>query len=178
VIKHRSCASGQSSIFVVCNMVDSFGKCFHNKDITGFEGDTRLQPNLYELKLQTISQYFFYLAFENSNMLDYVTEKIFHCYLARTLPVYMGAPNIDNFVPFPHSYINTRDFKSPQELASFLLKVAEDEKLYLSYFGWNNATKLSKGFEDLFNHCRATAFCRLCKKAYQLLRRNKVNNNT
>jgi hypothetical protein len=35
------------------------------------------------------------LAFENNNVTDYVTEKIFNVYRAGAVPVYMGAPNID-----------------------------------------------------------------------------------
>ena len=84
--------------------VDSFGRCLHNKDFpTNATGK--------KAKVDTIATYKFYLAFENSNSRDYVTEKVFHGLHAGTVPVYMGAPNIDDFMPSSHAIIKTSDFE-------------------------------------------------------------------
>lgn len=50
-------------------------------------------------KLEILSRYRFSLCYENMPMEGYVTEKIFDCLYAGTIPVYLGAPNIDQFIP-------------------------------------------------------------------------------
>ena len=56
-----------------------------------------------------LRRYPFYLAYENSNDADYVTEKVFDALESGVLPVYYGAPNVDDFVPpgapSPHTYL-------------------------------------------------------------------------
>ena len=52
-----------------------------------------------------LRRYPFYLALENSDEVDYVSEKVFHALEAGVLPVYNGAPNIADFLP-PHSVID------------------------------------------------------------------------
>jgi hypothetical protein len=39
-----------------------------------------------QAKLNTIGRYKFYLAFENNNAVDYVTEKFFHSLIVGTVP--------------------------------------------------------------------------------------------
>ncbi len=62
-------------------------------------------------KLDTLSQYRFCLCFENMPMLGYVTEKIFDCFYAGTVPVYLGAQDISDLIP-SEAYIDMRDFGS------------------------------------------------------------------
>lgn len=62
-------------------------------------------------KMDTLSQYRFSLCFENMPMLGYVTEKIFDCFYAGTVPVYLGAQDISDLIP-PDAYIDMRDFGS------------------------------------------------------------------
>ena len=56
-----------------------------------------------------LRRYPFYLAFENSDETDYVSEKVFHALEAGVLPVYAGAPNVADFVP-PNSVIELSSF--------------------------------------------------------------------
>lgn len=128
--------------------VDSYGKCMHNKVSTivvfTFFSNINLPQDFPEgdhggkTKLDTMARYKFYLAFENNNNVDYVTEKYFQALMMGTVPgkgnilfvtkfdriwpflVYMGAPNIDTFKPAPHSIIKVTDFESPKELAEYL----------------------------------------------------------
>lgn len=62
-------------------------------------------------KMDTLSQYRFSLCFENMPMLGYVTEKIFDCFYAGTVPVYLGAQDISDLIP-PDAYVDMRDFGS------------------------------------------------------------------
>ena len=41
---------------------------------------------------------------------DYVTEKIWESYLAGSIPVYSGAPNVMDYVPGAHTFIRADDF--------------------------------------------------------------------
>lgn len=85
--------------------VDAYGRCLHNKDFPG--GDQGGKS-----KIETIGKYKFVLAFENSSEKDYVSEKIFHVLHVGSVPVYMGAPNIDDFLPDPLAAIKTADYRS------------------------------------------------------------------
>lgn len=55
-------------------------------------------------KWDALYPYKFSLAMENSSQKNYWTEKIMDCYLACTMPVYFGCPNIGQFFP-PNSFI-------------------------------------------------------------------------
>ena len=59
----------------------------------------------YAQKLCVYRKYRYALALDNTNEEDYVTEKIYHALVAGAVPLYDGAPNIDDFVPSPTSYI-------------------------------------------------------------------------
>ncbi|XP_069174788.1 glycoprotein 3-alpha-L-fucosyltransferase A isoform X2 [Procambarus clarkii] len=98
--------------------------------------------------------YKFYLAFENSNCRDYITEKFFVNGLSHhILPIVMGAHPEDYARQAPHkSYIHVDDFESPKELANFLHLLDQNDDLYNEYFRW-------KGTGEFIN----TYFmCRLC----------------
>jgi hypothetical protein len=70
-------------------------------------------------KVATLSNYRFALCFENTAFPGYVTEKIFDCFVAGCIPIYLGAPNITNLVP-AGSFIDARDFRDFSSLESFL----------------------------------------------------------
>lgn len=62
-------------------------------------------------KFETLSHYRFCLCFENMQMPGYVTEKLFDCLYAGTIPLYLGAPDISEWVPV-ETYIDCRKFVS------------------------------------------------------------------
>ena len=80
-------------------------------------------------KYEVMSHYDFALCFENMAMSGYVTEKIFDCFYAGTVPVYLGAPDIDALIP-ADAYIDCRKYSSWSALHEDLMnmpktKVAE-----------------------------------------------------
>ncbi|MBT8558149.1 hypothetical protein G6712_04080 [Polynucleobacter paneuropaeus] len=66
-------------------------------------------------KYEVLSQYKFCLCFENMAMKGYVTEKIFDCLYAGTIPLYLGATDIQDLIP-EDIYIDCRKFSSWQEM--------------------------------------------------------------
>ena len=66
-------------------------------------------------KYEVLSQYKFSLCFENMAMKGYVTEKIFDCFYAGTVPLYLGATDITDLVP-ADAYIDCRKFSSWQQI--------------------------------------------------------------
>ena len=70
-------------------------------------------------KSTTLAQYRYALCFENSVLKGWITEKLFDCFFAGTIPVYWGAPDVLDWVP-SECFIDMREFKDFAELRSFL----------------------------------------------------------
>ena len=71
--------------------VHSYGKFRRNRALA----DDHWRPT----KLEVIAAYKFTLAFENAIGEDYVTEKFFDPLVAGSVPVYLGAPNVEALAP-------------------------------------------------------------------------------
>lgn len=84
----------------------------------------------YDNKLDLLKRYKFNLCFENCAVNGYITEKIFHPFAVGTIPVYLGAPNIESYIP-KGCYIDFRDFSGFEELLTYLENMAEEE--FLTY---------------------------------------------
>ena len=70
-------------------------------------------------KSETLAGYRFSLCFENSILKGWITEKIFDCFFAGTVPVYWGAPDVEEHIP-PECFIDMRGFKDYQDLRTYL----------------------------------------------------------
>ncbi len=79
-----------------------------------------------ESKYEILSQYKFCLCFENMAMKGYVTEKIFDCLYAGTVPLYLGATDIQDLIP-EDIYIDCRKFSSWQEMYHAVEKISAHE---------------------------------------------------
>ncbi|XP_014229066.1 glycoprotein 3-alpha-L-fucosyltransferase A isoform X2 [Trichogramma pretiosum] len=111
------------------------------------------------------ADYKFYLAFENSNCRDYITEKFFVNGLGHNvLPIVMGAHPVDYARAAPYrSYIHVDEFESPKELAQYLHRLDADDELYNSYFRW-------KGTGEFIN---TYFWCRVCAMLHDSQRSHK-----
>ncbi len=129
--------------------VDSLGRCLRNRHIEGFVQGGWSQ-GAWDAILEVLSRYKFYLAFENSQTTDYVTERVFHALVAGVVPVYMGAPNVRDFMPAEKAVIVATDFDCASELANYLLHLDQNDSAYLEYLSWKNSG-LSSQFRQLVN---------------------------
>jgi hypothetical protein len=111
--------------------------------------------------MQIMSAYKISLVFENAMLHDYVTEKLFTAYQAGSLPVYLGAPNIEQWA-IAGSYVDASKY-TPQQLAVLLQQLLEDEELYESYFEWKERP-LPQNFLEKWERCAFhNAACRICE---------------
>jgi len=76
-----------------------------------------------ESKYETLSRYRFAICFENMAMPGYITEKMFDCFFAGTIPVYLGAPDVENYIP-KSCFVDMRDFHNYAGLHSYLLNLS------------------------------------------------------
>jgi len=144
--------------------VDFFGPCFANA-APAIPRDSMLSRDM----LAFIGQYKFFFAFENSNCYDYVTEKFYRTLEACTIPVVIGAPNIEDFQPLPETIITVGD-KSAAEIAKILQRIDEDDKLFEHYLRWKHIPKaeLNPFFVHLWEKdSTGGAYCELCKLAHE-----------
>lgn len=78
-------------------------------------------------KTETLKKYRFAICYENcTNLKGWVSEKIFGCFIAGCVPVYLGADNILNYVP-PECFIDKRKFSSLNDLYVFISSMKEEE---------------------------------------------------
>ena len=84
-------------------------------------------------KLETLSRYKYSLYFENTGdpvlAQDYI-DKILDPLEARSLPIYLGCPNIEDYIP-ESCFIDFRDFAGYEELDAYLRSLSDNE--YLRY---------------------------------------------
>ncbi|EDO42695.1 predicted protein, partial [Nematostella vectensis] len=93
---------------------------------------------------EQLRRYKFYLALENKNCKDYITEKYWENALANgVVPIVMGGAEYwDPHLAVPNSYIDVRDFESPKALAEYLVYLDNNLQAYMKYFQWRNNYKL------------------------------------
>jgi len=111
---------------------DLYGTLWDRGGATPLETENikKVYRGMVEEKLPVLSQYKFTFCLENSVFPGYVTEKIFDAMFAGSVPVYLGAPDVLNFIP-KNCFIDLRDFKSLKELDVFLSSL--DEAKYMEY---------------------------------------------
>ena len=66
-----------------------------------------------EDKAKTLSEYTFSICFENCEVPGWISEKIYDCFAAGSIPVYLGAPDITSYVPAA-CFIDFRKFADPR----------------------------------------------------------------
>ena len=85
-------------------------------------------------KLDCLSNYRFCICFENEAFDVGLTEKIFDCLFAGTVPIYFGAPSIRKYVP-EMSFIDFGSFGNYVDLHEYLRQMGNDEFLKMQSAG-------------------------------------------
>ena len=87
-----------------------------------------LNPKPCSDKTKTISGYKFAVCFENNSYLGHIDEKIIDCFVAGVIPIYLGAPDVGDFIP-KEAFVDMRGFSSWRELNNYLEGIKEGEAL-------------------------------------------------
>lgn len=159
--------------------VDSWGQCLNNR---GFGPATRKRFGLSSTsdidrptlsKHDTLSAYKFVIAFENSLVMDYVSEKIFDAWAAGAIPIYYGASNIEDYVPGPNSFIDASGM-TPSQLASHLRYLDNNVTAYLEYHEWRKQPAAwtrhrSPLARMVAKHDATDPECEICNRVYDRL---------
>ena len=138
--------------------VDQYGQCSHLK-----KNENRLSSDDFE---RTLFEYKFYLAFENANCRDYISEKAFYNALAHgSIPVVFGS-NVENYRSIlpPHSFVHVEQYENVEDVTSELSRISEDLKVFESYHEWRVDYRLIAWPSNYFLDDR---FCDLCIKLYE-----------
>ncbi|XP_031355240.1 alpha-(1,3)-fucosyltransferase 6-like [Photinus pyralis] len=131
----------------------------------------------YDLDCPTLTQYKFYLSFENSNCDEYITEKVWwNAYQKDAIPIVMGGSNKSyrKILP-PNSYIHVNDFATPRNLADYIKYLNDTPSELKIYFQWK------KSFSVLNEHgyfrSASVHYCRICEALHYNSKEVKIYTN-
>ncbi|KAG7173159.1 glycoprotein 3-alpha-L-fucosyltransferase A-like isoform X2 [Homarus americanus] len=129
--------------------VDTYGGC-----------GTLKCPGHFRKDCEVLKEYKFYLAFENGDCQQYITEKVWWNALGKgAIPVVMGAKVEDykKLLP-PESFIHINDFQTPEHLAKYLTHLASQPLEYNKFHAWRSKYKVlnEHGYfaSEVFHYCR------------------------
>ncbi|MGV0982101.1 MAG: glycosyltransferase family 10 domain-containing protein [Polynucleobacter sp.] len=103
-------------------------------------------------KLDILSKYNFCLCLENTPMAGYITEKIIDCFYSGVIPLYLGAPDIENYIP-ENSFINLNNFSDISEAWKYASNIPDSELENIRQAGKNfiDSAHFRLFFDSLFN---------------------------
>ena len=151
--------------------IDQWGKCL--KNTPGNFWKTRY-GSFEKAKLDLLAKnpYKFLVTFENIVDADYITEKIYHAYLSRSIPIFYGDKAVFDLTPNNSSLIYANDY-SPKELAELIKRIDSNNTLYSQYFTNWDLSKMRKLHEQ---YCSEHFICTTCRKVWDILYNRKCGN--
>lgn len=132
--------------------VDAYGKC-----------GTLKCPGHFTKDCADLNDYKFYLAFENGDCREYITEKVWWNALGKgAVPVVMGGPaeSYRKILP-PNSFLHVDDFDTPKDLARHILALATDRQAYNRLHAWRSKFRVAN--EHGYFGSPVYHYCRVCE---------------
>ncbi len=108
--------------------VDSIGK--HLRNVT-FSIADRHRTDFFKQSVEAKIPYKFSISFENALFKGYNTEKIISSFLAKTIPIYWGDPDIEKYFN-PEAFINVHHYKTFDEVIQRVTELDNNDDKYLS----------------------------------------------
>lgn len=115
--------------------IDFYGELMHSQGLPLIKDPTEVA------KIR--QNYHFTIVAEPIPYDDYVTDAIYKALATDCVPVYFGAPNINEFLPDPENpkiIIDVRHYYNPVELVKKLRSLLNNPDQYMEYFNWRKKT--------------------------------------
>lgn len=139
--------------------IDSYGECFHNTELPV----SRQEKDWQGVKMNISKLYRFVISPEGAILPGFVTEKIWHAYVTRSIPIYRGTSDIFDQVPGNNTFLFADNFTSPKSLADYIRHIERDKQLYESFFKMD----LDKYYKIKKKYCSFSRVCAICNGAYK-----------
>lgn len=98
---------------------DLYGRGWDKKQFKCYRGNV-------DNKAEILGKYRFCIAYEDScNLKGNITGRLFDCFLSGCVPIYLGAPNVLDYIP-ENTFIDNRRFQSYDELYEFINSMGEE----------------------------------------------------
>jgi len=92
------------------------------------QNDTNLKGSIQQKK-DGVADYKFSICIENTNEINYISEKFYDCILTNTIPIYFGCKNVKEIWP-ENGYINIEDINNLDSIVSQLKLINDNVDLY------------------------------------------------
>lgn len=138
------------------NLIDLYGRgwrkiigrsCINPLYLLNYFEIGKYYRGVCETKYDILSNYDFSIVFENMIMDGYVTEKIFDAMRAGCIPIYLGAPNINQIIP-KDCFIDFRDYSTIEDLNNYCINLSASELLKYRTSIVNYLSHGFKNFQD------------------------------
>ena len=119
--------------------VFSVGHCARNVNSNSFPESVMEMPRRRDTSFQEpLSNFMFYFAVENVGVScpEYVTEKIYYALSRGSIPIYIGWEGVNELLPGRDSWIDLRNYATPQQLAKRLREIAESDEEWDKMHKW------------------------------------------
>ncbi|KAE8977392.1 hypothetical protein PR002_g25029 [Phytophthora rubi] len=111
--------------------VDALGICAGSSRLPDTSHATSRYSDWYnDDAVTTFQSYKFVIAFENSGVPGYVTEKMVNPFLAGSIPIYLGNSTTVSELFNPNSFIDCGVFEKLRDCAKYVVKVHRSPELY------------------------------------------------
>lgn len=132
--------------------VDAISSCLNNSE---WPKDIERRD-----KRGAMRKYLFYAAFENECTDDYITEKLWGGLESGSLPIYYGAPNVMEHVPYKSIIHLTHE--NVDSVGPLLKRLSENKKEYDKYHKWRKEP-LPQAFIEKYKFTHVHGLCRSCR---------------